>query len=138
MLADLVAQQDHHVWIAWQEDNGQLQHIVFGNGTDDVFKVPPDVTNALRKQQREPYRPPIYMGDPDVRRSPDGKWIVYRKAENQFLLVDPDGVVRREITAQTEIETPMSWSPDSQYLLYCLVSQWWDMHPIRDIEGKIT
>jgi hypothetical protein len=139
MLKDLVAQQDHHVWIAWPNQEHLYQILITANGQGDSRStaLPSELADALRKQNHERQQDLRFMGDERAQRSPDGKWISYRRSDNEFGLADVSGVVRRVITTTTEFRTPLYWSPDGQYLLYCQTSLWWDTRPLREMQGQI-
>lgn len=50
--------------------------------------------------------------------SPDGKWITYKTAKNQFVLADASGEVQRTLVEGGGVLTRLYWSPDSDYLMY--------------------
>ncbi|MGA9413412.1 MAG: hypothetical protein WBV60_01890 [Terriglobales bacterium] len=50
--------------------------------------------------------------------SPDGDLISFRTNENRFSLMDSRGKLKRALFDGKDILTPLSWSPDSQYLMY--------------------
>jgi Tol biopolymer transport system component len=54
----------------------------------------------------------------DPRWSPNGKLISFRTKENSFSLMDSRGSVQRTLLGARNISTPLSWSPDSEYLMY--------------------
>jgi hypothetical protein len=54
----------------------------------------------------------------DARWSPDGRLISFRTNENRFSLMDPGGNLQKTLLAGKDVLTPLSWSLDSEYLMY--------------------
>lgn len=54
----------------------------------------------------------------DAEWSPDGHSISFRSNENTFSLMDSNGNLKKSLLAGKDILTPLSWSPDSEYLMY--------------------
>jgi Tol biopolymer transport system component len=54
----------------------------------------------------------------DARWSPDGKLISFRTNENSFALMDSRGKLQKTLLTGKDILTALSWSPDSDYLMY--------------------
>ena len=54
----------------------------------------------------------------DAMWSPDGSLISFRTNENVFALMDSGGNLKKTLFTGKDILTPLSWSPDSQYLMY--------------------
>jgi WD40 repeat protein len=52
--------------------------------------------------------------------SPDGKWIAYRTADSIGMTVSPETGERRTLFGGRKIVGPISWSPDSEYLMYSI------------------
>jgi Tol biopolymer transport system component len=50
--------------------------------------------------------------------SPNGKWITYRTPAGKFVLADTTGKIQRDLLDSKNILTGLSWSPDSEFLMY--------------------
>ena len=61
-----------------------------------------------------------------ARWSPDSKWITYRTPGNKFILADTNGKIERTLLDGKEIVTGLSWSPDSQFLMYVEKAGAWE------------
>jgi len=54
----------------------------------------------------------------DAAWSPAGNLISFRSNESTFALIDANGNLKETFLSAKDILTPLSWSPDSQYLMY--------------------
>lgn len=61
--------------------------------------------------------------------SPDGKWITYRTAKDRIVLAFPTGTVQRTLLEGKNVLTGLSWSPDSQFLMYVQKPGAWEYGP---------
>ncbi len=50
--------------------------------------------------------------------SPDSKWVAYRTSDSTGMIVSPETGERRTLFGARKIVGPISWSPDSEYLMY--------------------
>lgn len=151
LLDELRSLQRQHVWIARLYQSRQLELVVAGEPDRvPVADLPSDVGDRLEKQRSQRRQSINFIGDSDAQLSPDGKWVTYRTSDKHYVLSDRAGILKREIVSETHISTPMYWSPDGRYLMYCaeslpgdsrVVSGQVDMlvYRVKDgVQGRVT
>jgi WD40 repeat protein len=63
--------------------------------------------------------------------SPDGERIAFVE-KNRFYAIRPDGTERKLLFKHKEPVTPLSWSPDSRYVVYADCCYFWPFDPSND------